>query len=179
MTKKEINKTVNKFRALGLLDGLRPYSDDEKIAAMNMDNIAKWFMENGQYGFTDDMVLAVMSFGRTIVSKNNYKTPVKAEDIIILLRQSTIKNLMDYVEENVPKKTYIRVYERIYNMLTHFKYEDKNLCEAWNILTSEEFSGLDKYFKIYVCENLDLTSEFSAMYSSFIASRLKEMRKNK
>lgn len=178
---------INRWRALGLLEGLRPNSEIEKRVATNYEKMAK-YLTSDKYVQSENDVFETVIFPilrriERCESKYNktIKRVVEPEEVIDVFKNNTFADVEEVIKRIIPKKRYESKTKYFFNVIKYKGLYDKNIfdflynyddiCSDHPILTDEE----KKFFcGIFELNGIDMLAELTAMFCDLLVDRLKD-----
>lgn len=177
---------INRWRALGLLEGLRPNSEIEKRVATNFERMAKYLVSDkyiqSETSTFETVIFPILRRIEKCESKYNktIKRSVEAEEVIDVLKNNTFKDVEDVIKTVIPKKRYESKTKYLFNVIKYkglydqsvfdFLYNYDDICSDHSILSDEE----KKFFcGIFELNGIDMLAELTAMFCDLLVDRLK------
>ena len=177
---------INRWRALGLLEGLRPNSEIEKRVATNFERMAKYLTSDkyiqSETSTFETVIFPILRRIEKCESKYNktIKRSVEAEEVIGVLKNNTFKDVEDVIKTVIPKKRYESKTKYLFNVIKYkglydqsifdFLYNYNDIHNDKSILTDEE----KKFFcGIFELNGIDMLAELTAMFCDLLVDRLK------
>ena len=179
MKDKAYRKTVvDRWRAIGVLDGVKPNSVVEKRISESFERMACYLLskERADFGGVSVTIFPIIRIVLTTVGANGHLTRVVFPDEIFrILETSTLAEMETVLKSVVPKSRYENTVKLVCRFLGWKGYYDKSLFELlkdiYDIASPSECEMLAALAGSRGRMSID--AEISVMVSAFLVCKLK------
>jgi hypothetical protein len=178
---------TNRWRVLGLTNGLAPNSKTEKMVIEGYERMAIYLLSDPEYrnnvntwleGFVFPLT-RILYTGEKITGKRLHSI-VKADVLYKLLNETTVGEIENVIKDNTPKSYYEKRGKFIFRLMEHEGMTNKCFTE----ITEDDFKLSEEKKKLLTAlfedniRHLDFECELMVVLSFFLVHTINKKRKN-